>query len=373
MNEPRVPDSVQIDILEIRNKHTLETVPFESIQYEYASKKDEKIWCMKMDGIHLSKHKPYLITYLCQYCKSKVQVGITQFLRKIQKPQMNRCRYCYNQDEEKCYNHSLLLKGKPCTIEVPPKLSINEQRHLYETAFYQELDSDEQNAYFTYHLTLEEYQRLKSHIVAIYQGRIRDEAFQRLEYIPIWKCSNQMRYSSRLYDPLNETLEKPSQIQCRCETCDGVFNIKDLHSLKNKYKVLCQECSLCRSTFKKRPLMNIHNERVLVQSKLETKFVKWCQQHDIRVLNGPKLKYVWNEAEHTYNVDFQLPELNWIVEIKDIHIWHRQQMENGKWDAKYRSATEQVSQGTYDRFITIFPKNWMRMTNLILSKRAEKI
>lgn len=84
-----MPDSVSLEypsiqILEIRNKYTNETVSYDSITYEnthhmYASKKDLKVWCMKMDGQHLSKHKPYLITYLCSHCQTKVQVGITQF------------------------------------------------------------------------------------------------------------------------------------------------------------------------------------------------------------------------------------------------------------------------------------------------------
>lgn len=386
MNDPRVPDSASLDIqvLEIRNKYTGEKVAYQSIEYKYthniySAKKDQPIWCMFVDGEHISKHKPYLISYLCKTCQAKVQVGITQFLRKIQKDNQ-RCRYCVNQDESKRQAHSELLKDKPCTrhwkqpvIEAPPVLTPLEQRSLYEKTFYQELDSEEQQSYFSYHLTVDEYKHIQSRIVSMNHGRIAGEAFQRLDYFPIWKCSNQMKYSSRFYDPIQGTIEKPSQIQCQCDTCDRVFSIKHLHSLKNKYKVLCQECSLCRHTYKKRPLMNIQNEKVLVQSNLETKFVKWCNEHDIRVINGPKLKYEWKGSEHTYHVDFELPELKWIIETKDMHIWHQEQVSNGKWDAKKECALQQISNETYNRFITVFPKNWMRITQMILSKRTEKI
>lgn len=395
MNGPRVPDFSQmtmttkpnIDILEIRNKFTKECIPYSTIDYlktnhEYSSKKTDAIWCMLIDGEHVSKHKPYIIKYTCNACNSVVDIGITQFLRKIQKNNVTRCRYCVNKDEIKRLSHSELLKNNPCTRywEKPAEvlenrnLSILEQKELYEKTFHEEFDSDSQQSYFTYHLTVDEYTHVKKHIISMNNGRVTKDAFNKFEYFPIWKCPNQMKYTCVLYDPNRNTIEKPQQIQCKCETCDQVFSIKSLHSLKNKYKVLCKYCSLCRNTFKRRAMMNINNEKVIVQSKLEIKFVTWCNSNNILVVNGPKLDYVWNDKTHTYYVDFEIPKLQWMIETKDMHIWHQEQTLNGKWYAKKNTALQKVSDGEYKRFVEIYPKNWMRITDLILSKlRKEDI
>lgn len=388
MNGPRVPDSFNIQnhskthpfegkIIKIKNRYTQEILPFNTINFSYknhmySSKKEQPIWCLEIDGEHISKHKPYNITYNCPTCSQSVEVGITQFLRKIQRIENSRCRYCVNKDEQKCFNHSELLKNSPCVCywkkekEEVKKYTVLEKRDIYETSFNEEFDSEEQASYFSFHLTKEEFAHIKKHIVSLNNGRITQEEFNTFEYFPIWKCSNQMKFSCMLYNPTTETLEKPQQINCKCETCDNIFRIKSLHSLKNKFKVMCKECSLCRNTFKKRCMMNIQNEKVIVQSKLEIKFLKWCNENDILVKNGPRLAYEWNNTSHTYHVDFEIPKLKWIIETKDMHVWHKQQMENGKWNEKYKSATNQITKGIYNRYLIIFPKNWIRLTKMIL-------
>ena len=389
MNGPRVPDSFTHPlcerILEIRNKYTQEIIPYNQITFHkqnhmYSSKKIEPIWCLQMDGEHVSKHKPYIVKYKCSTCESIVNVGITQFLRKIQKENGCRCKYCVNKDEEKRTIHSNLLKDQPCTRywhkeELPKDESLTnlERIHMYQGMFDETFDSDEKNAYFSYHLTTEEYARLKPHIVSFYHGQMTQEKLQELEYVPIWKCSNQMKYTCVFYNPHTDTIVKPSQIQCKCETCDCIFHIKNLHRLKNKYKVLCNDCSLCRNTFKKRPMLNIQGEKVIVQSQLETKFVAWCNNNDILVTNGPKLEYEWNQTKHTYHVDFEIPQLKWIIETKDMHIWHQEQILNGKWNEKKKIALQKVTDGVYSRFITVFPKNWIRIQKDILKSVKEKI
>ena len=52
-----------------------------------------------------------------------------------------------------------------------------------------------------------------------------------------------------------------------------------------------------------------------------------------------------------------MPYLKLLVEIKDEHIWHKQQVENGKWQAKEMSALKYCGQNGL-KFILLFPKNF---------------
>lgn len=392
MNIPRVQESLLKDnifsnrIIEIKNKYTKANISYKEVSFGlghniYSSnKKSPPIICFYIDNEHISKHKPYLIKYECPTCESITEVGITQFLRKIQKDSNSRCRYCVNQDEDKRTLHSEYLKNlNMCTryIEkesLEKKVYTNQEKiKIYEEEFNSLLDSEEQNDYYSYHLTKEEYTHVHKHIVSFYNGLITQEQIKSLVYIPVWKCFNQMKYTCVFYNPINDTIEKPTQIMCKCETCDSVFKIKNLHRLKNKYKVLCSYCSLCRNTFKKRDLNNINGDKILVQSKPEIEFLNWCNKNDILIKNGPKLEYEYNNSIKTYYVDFEIPKLGWMVEIKDMHIWHKEQINNGIWDKKKEIALEKVKNKEYNRFIVIYPKNLIRMQKEIILKIKDKI
>jgi len=87
IHECQTTASLDIQVLEIRNKYTSETVAYQSIEYKYthniySAKKDQPIWCMFVDGEHISKHKPYLISYLCKTCQAKVHSWYHTILAK---------------------------------------------------------------------------------------------------------------------------------------------------------------------------------------------------------------------------------------------------------------------------------------------------
>lgn len=94
----------------------------------------------------------------------------------------------------------------------------------------------------------------------------------------------------------------------------------------------------------------------MYQSKLELKFIDWCNTNLIRVLNGPNVKYIFNEIERTYRVDFQIK--NTLIEIKDTHIWHRNNIVSGKWGAKVKAVNDLITNMKYDNFLLVQPTNW---------------
>jgi len=95
--------------------------------------------------------------------------------------------------------------------------------------------------------------------------------------------------------------------------------------------------------------------KIRYQSQQEFRFINWCIDNRVRIINGPDIKYEWNSKTHKYRVDFQIPDYKILVEIKDNHIWHKIQIENGKWGAKEESAKQWCEENgwTYD---IIFPK-----------------
>ena len=61
---------------------------------------------------------------------------------------------------------------------------------------------------------------------------------------------------------------------------------------------------------------------------------------NILIQNGINIKYFFNDKERTYNIDFFIPSKKLLIEIKDNHIWHKNQMKSGRWEVKDKKAKE---------------------------------
>ena len=57
-----------------------------------------------------------------------------------------------------------------------------------------------------------------------------------------------------------------------------------------------------------------------------------------------------------YRIDFFLPKYGFEIELKDNHVWHKKQVESGKWKAKEDSAINFCKTKGY-RYFLLFPKD----------------
>jgi hypothetical protein len=101
------------------------------------------------------------------------------------------------------------------------------------------------------------------------------------------------------------------------------------------------------------------------QSIPERRFIDWCEEHNINISNGPKIPYTFNNNEHIYRVDFELPDLKQLIEIKDNHCWHKEQVKSGKFESKENAAIEWCKKNKYTYHV-LFPKNIQHYKNSII-------
>ena len=313
-------------IIEVRDKKTNINVPI-------ISKELKNIWHLFINDIKIKKTAEYLIKYKCLFCNQINIVGTTQFLRKI--------RQCKTQ----CYQCNII---KPNKIEEKISLIDFYQNSIKEFESYPDQYT---NSYFLSHLTNDDYLRIKKNIISFGNGKYSN--VDDYEYWSIYKVNNQMKFSSVLYDKNNNIIFKADQPIVKCDNCEKNWRCKSLESFKNCYKILCPDCKLCNRTFKIRPIKNNNNDIVIYQSKLELKFINWCNSNNIIVKNGPNIDYKFNDKNRKYRVDFQINDI--LIEIKDFHIWHKNQVESGLWKAK-----EDALNGT-GKYFFITPNNWNQM------------
>ena len=332
---------------------------------KYSSKKNS-IYHITLNDKHVSKKDTLNFKYKCITCEANHIVGTTQFLRKINKCSY-RCSLCVNKDEVKRLNHSQYLstlenkdtKRLLNTQPQQPCLSLREQKTESDVLF-DEYDDDFKDTYYSYHLTDEDYKRVSKNIISLQNGKYKIED---LEYWAVFKTNNQMLFSSVFYDKANDLIIKANQPILRCENCGNDWRAKTLEKFKNCHKILCSSCTLCNKTFKIRTTKNCVNDSILYQSKLELNFINWCNNNSIIVKNGPTIPYVFQGIERKYKVDFRINDL--LIEIKDNHIWYKNDIKSGKNDAKINAVKEAIEKGIYKEYYLITPDVWVNTLKTI--------
>jgi hypothetical protein len=334
----------------------LETIRLEKIAVKYSNTK-EAIYKLVIGNKAISRNNCFLVGYSCLTCGVRHEITLNLFMRKVNK-NIQACDTCKNKSESKRTQQSQFMKvNMPSIIAGVYEKKVKEntlEAHLVESAAdWKSEDDDFQNAYFLTHLTCEEFDRIRPKIVGI--GNEKLTSLTEWEYQPCYRIFNQTRYTPMLIHKESRQVEKPSYISFLCDNCESRFTHRDLEIVKNKLKLLCKDCSLCNRTFRLRQLRLKNGETILWQSVYERRFIEWCEEKNIPIKNGPKIPFTFQDTERIYRVDFELPLHKKIVELKDNHCWHKEQVASGRFAAKEGCARSWAHDKGYT-FHVVFPK-----------------
>ena len=78
-------------------------------------------------------------------------------------------------------------------------------------------------------------------------------------------------------------------------------------------------------------IKNKNGESISVK---DIRFKNCVGKNGIVIQDGPYIKYYWNGKNRKYLVDFLMPSEKLLVELKDNHYWHKQEVAIGKWKCK---------------------------------------
>ena len=283
------------------------------------------------------------VKYKCG-CGGVYKIHLSKFLKK----KILTCVNC-KETEEKRKNHSktLLDRNRVRKVKLIKTYSLDSHIELSVQSFKNE-SKEFLERFYDKNVTKDEFDFLKNKIVAI-DGFIVEN--KKLEFLPPLTITNQAKYSQYVLIDGKKVLLQNVTFKCDC--CNEKFNTtRRIKTRTGQYKILCSSCSFCNNIFKVRKYTTIFNDEINYQSGPELLFVKQCEDLGIKILNGPKIDYLFKNKKRKYHVDFFLKELGILVEIKANHIWHRNQINSGKWKAKQTAAEKFCKQNniTYKLF-----------------------
>lgn len=325
----------------------------------------------KLNDEIIKRNNSLIIGYKCLNCNITNNITLNLYLRKVNN-KTKCCDGCKNLDDVKRSNHTSFMLGERVS---EPKLerwsdkSIRER--IFESSVLFESEDDEfKIKYKLQHMDVDEFERVKHKIISIGNGKIKD--LSDWDYIPHYRIYNQSKYTPMIVNHTSNSIEKPHYIEWKCEVCDNTFVNRDLEVQKNRIKILCADCGFCNRTFKVKSFKTPWG-KITYQSQQEYRFINWCIENNIQIENGPSIEYMWNGKNHKYKVDFNIPKYRRLVEIKDNHIWHKKQIECGKWSLKEDIANKWCKENKWE-YDLVFPKNlssWKE--NIIKLKESCKI
>lgn len=353
----KVFDLLEKSIVRVFNYETNEELKYNDIQFKFVesiNNKNFKKYDLKcfIDGEILKYPRKYSIVWKCR-CGSVNTMRYQKFLEKMIKTNVFCCCHC---SQDKSYGEYYRANSK--NIIKHNDMIYNENR---KESYVYNFDNESEEFKTNYSkrntvLSKEEFNSLYSNCYSINNILREDLNKHQIKFIYASPCLNGLKYTNMI--EIDRKLEK-LDIKIKCCLCDKIIkphiaNLKkNIETIKlEKYR--CTQCSFC----------NTHNSirlyeplNISYQSKIELDFIKECEKRNIRITRGPKIKYVFNNKECTYFCDFELPDYNRIIEIKENHIYYKKQIESGKQLAKEKYANE-YAKNNGSTFELLFPRNY---------------
>ena len=238
-------------IIEILNKKTGEKLNFKDIRFE----KNDKYMKVFIDEKIIRRNNPYSVKYKCLNCDKINIVNLNIYVDKL-KRNRNKCSNCIEQ------------------IDYNVNMDIN-----YE------------NEYFKIYPTDNEMKLYWNKIISFQNNKFTK--LVEFEYIPALKKRNNNNFQPFFRDIIRDVLEKPINIKFKCDICRGQFIVKDLSCIKNKLKLLCNNClSNKKVSLKIHTIKNCVGEKISYFSKFQLRFIKFCNKNKIRVINRESNYYL---------------------------------------------------------------------------------
>lgn len=305
--------------------------------FKYSSTHKEKPTLFLDDKPYSSK-TDFKITYKCA-CGTVNTILLEKFLLK----EKLSCHKCSQTDELKKWHGEVIRNIHKGVGYISKDKKKNKRIYDFEN------ESDEfKKTYYINNLTKSEYEKVIKYIYSINGVEIENKNVKFLEHE---NGVNAKKYRQMV---MIDGVKYPFKNIClKCPLCGKIFNITrpiKERILHNNFD--CKKCYLNNHVF---PIRK-YRDGLTYQSNLELNFIERCDKENIEIVDGVEIKYIFKNKKSTYKIDFSLPQYKLIVEIKDNHIWHREQVKSGKWEIKEKSAREYCTKNDM-KYALLFPND----------------
>ncbi len=220
------------------------------------------------------------------------------------------------------------IQCNKCTAN--PKKYVNKNIKTVIDHNFDNYDDQFKKKYYERHLHETEFYSYLPHMYSINNKKI--DNINNIKYYPHDRANNQALFTSKISFDNGLHKEGLVSIQLKCNICNKIFSSKPFNiRTKNIEDIRCRQCNFWTKTYK---IQFYKGTNITYQSKLEKTFLDLCFENNIEVTNGFEIPYYFQNKLRTYIVDFYLPKLKYLVEIKGSNPYFIKDLQSGKIEAK---------------------------------------
>lgn len=312
-------------------KENIVKLNLEKLSYNESDKHFHFIY----DGIIIKRDNNYQVSYNCITCNRENIVSLNNLVKKIEK----RTKHCFN-----CINN--------CKESLVNKIE-NDADY-----FHNKLDDKNKRIFKKKMVTEKQFERLRSQLLSF--NKEKYDNFNDIIYISYYRPTESLKYyESCLYNKKTDSIFRAVDFKVLCRHCKYCFNIESLKPYRNQKYIYCKMCISKIGSTKFRYESNINGENIAYKTKMQLKFIKYCNNNEIICINGPRDIIIENFPEPIY-IDFKVG--NYFIDIVGNKEYQEEESEKTKFLRSY------IVDGKY---IIIYPHNYVKYTRLF--KKNESI
>ena len=298
-------------------------------------KEAENFYHFVIDGNVIRRKNKLTVSFNCVSCARENIIELNNLVSKINR----NIRVCPSCNICKTYGDVRSVADKIIT-----------DKNAFEG-----MDDDFKTKYFRKLMKPEDYNRLSSAIVSFQNGKFAN--MHDIVYVPYFRTSQKdTSFEPVFYDKMRDTIEHITHVCCRCMNCNVHFPVSNIQVYRNQKQILCKQCDILMGPTKPKSEHNINGNTVTFKTKMEHKFVKYCNKHDVLVNNGPFVRFKHDNGEMKESqVAFMLPDLGIILDVYG----------NKEYPASVsnrQKAIESFAEEHKYAYDMLYPKNYVKMT-----------
>ena len=325
-------------------------------------------YVLAVNGLVLRCKERFILKYKCITCNTENTIlNLTRLIPKLFRSSIAYCTHCLQKYDitHRTIRHNALTGNKVGT-------KFAKQKAKKKVILFEDMPNDWKDMYWQRNFTIDEFwQFLKEYKVTHINGITIDKLDK---YIPYVKNTTATKFSPKVI--INRKIQSIRSMHCVCDICGKSYTFHwhdaEIHKTKNICKD-CMEYYLVNTTWQLREYTNCKGNKITYQSNVEKRFIDFCNENNIEIVDGPVIPYFWNQKDRKYHIDFFIPKLGTLIEIKSMHKFQRDDIASGKFQAKCDAANREVKNGKYNLFEVIYDydmtdswkKDFVKQYNLI--------
>lgn len=317
----------------IEDSNDIVRLKLNKISHRWIDKEDKKIFQLIYDDVTITRKNNYIVSYNCLNCNRENIICLNNFIKKIEK-QSHKCFTCTHGDN------------------IEEKIKIDKEE-------FELLEDKRKIAYKKRLMSNDQFNRIKKFIISYNNDKYNN--INDVSYIPYYRPTESKKYYEPcFYNKELNVISRAINVIFECYHCKNRIKFDSIQPLRKKKYIFCKMCEVQFGPTKYKYESNIEGDNIRFKSKMQYKFLKYCNNNSIIVREG--IKDLQNSnINFAINVAFYIPKCNYYIDV----VGNLEFKEYNELCLRTQVINNYLQENNNGTYIILHPKNYVSITRKI--------